>query len=238
MLLAAARDDEALPARWTEALTRGAEASVRAYRDLVEHPDFLAFFEAVTPIHEIARLNIASRPVRRPGPPTLQNLRAIPWVMSWTQNRANVPGWFGLGEGLAAMGEDVAREMYRDWPFFRAVLDNAQMSLAKCDLLIFEEYRRLAPPEHAGSRTLGDRIVAAWHATVARVEDAVGGPLLSLEPRLKTSIELRNPYIDPIHRLQVELLCRARAAGDMDEDMERALLLSIQGIAAGMRNTG
>lgn len=234
LLLAAAREDEELPQAWTQALARGAAASVAAYRALVDHADFLPFFEAVTPIHEIARLNIASRPVRRPGAPTLQNLRAIPWVMSWTQNRANLPGWYGLGDGLSAIGADLAREMYREWPFFRAVLDNAQMSLAKSDLLIFREYLRLAPPS-----LLADHIQDAYHATVKQVEDAVGGPLLVHEPRLKTSIELRNPYIDPIHRLQVELLRRARAVGgDLDADMERALLLSIQGIAAGMRNTG
>jgi len=234
LLLAAARDEEALPEAWTLALARGSDASVRAYRTLVEDPEFLPFYEAVTPIHEIARLNIASRPVRRPGPPSLQNLRAIPWVMSWTQNRANLPGWYGLREGLAAIGVDTARDMYGQWPFFRAVIDNAQMSLAKSDLLIFEEYLRLAPPSD-----LGARIKDAYADTVRRVEEVVGAPLLSNEPRLRTSIELRNPYVDPIHRLQVELLRRARRqGGEMDTDMERALLLSVQGIAAGMRNTG
>ncbi|PYE54887.1 phosphoenolpyruvate carboxylase [Deinococcus yavapaiensis] len=232
LLLAAARPPEALPPAWTDALTRAADASVVAYRALVEHPDFLKFFEDVTPIHEIARLNIASRPVRRGGPPTLQNLRAIPWVMSWTQNRANLPGWYGLGDGLSAVEPALLREMYREWPFFRAVLDNAQMSLAKSDMLIFAEYLRLTD-----DASLGREIHAAYDRTVRLVEDVVEAPLLSNEPRLKLSIELRNPYVDPIHRLQVELLRRARAHG-ADEDMERALLLSIQGIAAGMRNTG
>ncbi len=234
VLLASVQPARDLPPSWTDALARAAEVSRETYRAFVSAPNFLPFFEAVTPIHEIARLRIASRPVRREGAPTLNNLRAIPWVMSWTQNRAALPGWYGLGEGLAEIGPELAREMYQEWPFFRAMLDNAQMSLAKCDFLIFREYLRLAPDS-----TLGEELEASYHATVARVEQAVGGPLLAGEPRLKRSIELRNPYIDPIHRLQVELLRRARAeGGEPNEELERALLLSIQGIAAGMRNTG
>lgn len=233
MILAAARPAQAPPAEWTEAMTRAARASAHAYRALVDDPDFLPFFEAVTPIHEIARLNIASRPVRRPGPPTLTNLRAIPWVMSWTQNRANLPGWYGLAEGLREIGPDLARAMYAEWPFFRTVLDNAQMSLAKTDFLIFAEYLRLS-----GEHRLAGDLRAAYDGTVRLVQEAVGGELLANEPRLSESIGLRNPYIDPIHRIQVELLCRARSAeGGLDE-YERPLLLSLQGIAAGVRNTG
>ena len=234
VLLASAKPAGALPHAWTDALSRAAEVSRDTYRAYVSAPDFLPFFEAVTPIHEIARLRVASRPVRREGAPTLSNLRAIPWVMAWTQNRAALPGWYGLGEGLAEIGPELAGKMYREWPFFHAMLDNAQMSLAKCDFLIFREYLRLAPDPAPG-----ESLEAAYHATVARVEEAVGAPLLTGEPRLKRSIELRNPYIDPIHRLQVELLRRARALpGEPDPELERALLLSVQGIAAGMRNTG
>ncbi len=233
LLVAAAKPRADLPEAWVQALTRGAAASRDAYRSLVDHPEFLPFFEAVTPIHEITNLNIASRPVRRPGAPTLSNLRAIPWVMSWTQNRANLPGWYGLAEGLRAMGPDLAREMYAQWPFFRSLLDNAQMSLAKCDFLIFDQYLTLAP-----ASALADHIKAAFGDTVRLVEDAVGGPLLAAEPRLARSIELRNPYIDPIHRLQVELLRRVRSNPELQAELERPLLLSIQGIAAGVRNTG
>ncbi|MCD0171705.1 phosphoenolpyruvate carboxylase, partial [Deinococcus sp. 23YEL01] len=206
-----------------------------AYRELVDSEDFLPFFEQVTPIHEIARLNIASRPVRRPGAPTLGNLRAIPWVMSWTQNRANLPGWFGLKDGLNEIGVESAREMYAAWPFFRTVLDNAQMSLAKSDPLIFDEYLRL---NGQGDHRLARMLRQEYQDTVALVQDIVGAELLANEPRLKESISLRNPYIDPIHRIQVELLRRSRATeGGLDE-FERPLLLSIQGIAAGVRNTG
>ncbi|GAA5532423.1 phosphoenolpyruvate carboxylase [Deinococcus aluminii] len=233
LLLAAARPAENPPVEWTSAMTRAAQASAAAYRALVHDPDFLPFFEAVTPIHEIARLNIASRPVRRPGAPSLGNLRAIPWVMSWTQNRANLPGWYGLAEGLREIGPDLARQMYAQWPFFRTVLDNAQMSLAKSDFLIFAEYLRLS-----GEHRLAGQLRAAYDETVRLVQEAVGAELLANEPRLRESIKLRNPYIDPIHRIQVELLHRARSAeGGLDE-YERPLLLSLQGIAAGVRNTG
>lgn len=234
LLLAAARPQAELSVQWVEAMTRASHASSAAYRALVEHPDFMPFFEAVTPIHEISRLNIASRPVRRPGAPTLHNLRAIPWVMSWTQNRANLPGWYGLYEALSAIGPDLAREMYAQWPFFRSMLDNAQMSLAKCDPQIFADYLSLDGTRSA----LGEELQAAYGQAVALVEAAVGGELLHGEQRLKNSIALRNPYIDPIHRLQVELLRRSRAEQGGLDRYERSLLLSVQGIAAGVRNTG
>ncbi|MBB6017939.1 phosphoenolpyruvate carboxylase [Deinococcus radiopugnans] len=233
LLLSAARPADSLKEEWTAAMDRAAAASAAAYRALVHDDGFLPFFEAVTPIHEIARLNIASRPVRRPGAPTLSNLRAIPWVMSWTQIRSNLPGWYGLREGLQSIGTEAAQEMYAAWPFFRTVLDNAQMSLAKSDPLIFEEYLRLLGPH-----PLAGHLEAAFRETVALVEAVVGAPLLANEPRLRESISLRNPYIDPIHRIQVELLRRARAEDGGLDTFERPLMLSLQGIAAGVRNTG
>ncbi|MVN88100.1 phosphoenolpyruvate carboxylase [Deinococcus sp. HMF7620] len=235
LLLSAARQSSDLNPSWTDAMTRAARASAGAYRALVDDPGFLPFFEAVTPIHEIARLNIASRPVRRPGAPTLGNLRAIPWVMSWTQNRANLPGWYGLLEGLDAIGLDTAREMYAAWPFFRTVLDNAQMSLAKSDPLIFDEYLRL---DGAGAHPLAAQLKTAYARTAEGVAAVVGAELMANEPRLKESISLRNPYIDPIHRIQVELLRRSRSQEGGLDAFERPLLLTIQGIAAGVRNTG
>lgn len=233
LLVAAGRKDHAVPAAWSDAMSRAAEASAKAYRALVEDPGFLPFFEAVTPIGEIANLRIASRPVRRPGPSSLANLRAIPWVMSWTQCRANLTGWFGLDEALATLDESLGRELYADWPFFRAVLDNAQMSLGKADMAIFRAYLGLAE-----DTWLGEVIQRSHAETVRRVERIVDGPLLRHEPHLRRSIEVRNPYIDPIHRVQVELLRRRRATEIAEPALERALLLSIQGIAAGMRNTG
>jgi phosphoenolpyruvate carboxylase len=234
LLVAASTRDDDLPAAWRDALTKAADESAKTYRSLVEDPRFLPFFEDVTPINEIAQLRIASRPVRRPGPPTLANLRAIPWVMSWTQNRANVPGWYGVEVALRVIGPELGRAMYQGSPFFRSMLDNAQMSLAKSDDAIFRAYLELAK-----DRALGDAIVAARAEAVARIQEVTGAPLLASEPRLMRSIELRNPYIEPIHRLQVELLRRSRAAKDArDPQLERALMLSIHGIAAGVRNAG
>lgn len=234
LLVAASTQPEPLPAAWAQAMDRAAEASVRAYRALVEDPSFLAFFQAVTPIEEIARLRIASRPVRRPGTSSLHDLRAIPWVMSWTQNRANVPGWYGLSVALDELGAPLARELYAGAPFFRSMLDNAQMALAMSDESIFTAYLSLAPHDDR----LGPRILAAREETIARVIDITAAPLLANEPAIARSIELRNPYVEPIHRLQVELLRRARASDEIDPDLERALLLSIHGIAAGVRNAG
>ncbi len=238
LLLAASSEPESLNPAWVEAMDIAAAAAKDSYRELVEHPNFITFFEAVTPIREIAKLNIASRPVRRPGPSSLHSLRAIPWVMSWTQNRANIPGWYGLYAGMSKVPLELTQQMYQEWPFFRSMLDNAQMSLSKTDMLVFRAYLELAPVE---VMELGAQILGRFEQTVQWLQQVVGGELLSQEPKLKKSIELRNPYIDPIHRLQVELLRRLRSHPEgLPEDaaLERALLLSLQGVSAGMRNTG
>jgi phosphoenolpyruvate carboxylase len=233
VIVAAASEPHPLPRRWTDAMDAAAAASVRAYRALVDDTDFLPFFSSVTPIEEIARLKIASRPVRRAGPPTLKNLRAIPWVMAWTQTRANIPGWYGVHDGLQAVDDATLAEMYAQWPFFRSFLDNVMVSLAKTDPVVFRAYLSL---DTSGSG-LGARILAALDDCTARIHRVVGGTLLAHEPWLLRSIELRNPYIDPIHRAQIELIRRARA-GRLSAAEERALLLTILGIAAGMRNAG
>jgi phosphoenolpyruvate carboxylase len=239
LVVAAAKPTEDVPPEWRHALNAAASASSQAYQALVFDPKFLEFFEAVTPINEIASLRIASRPVRRPGKPTLDNLRAIPWVMSWTQNRATVPGWYGLGTGLKLLEQremGLTKKLYREWAFFRSLLDNAQMSLSKSDIGIFERYAGLS--EHTQLR---DSILLEYKLAVQQVRFAIGTDLLENEPRLKRSIEVRNPYVDPIHIVQVELLRRYRQTAPEHPDrprLERALLLSIQGIAAGLRNTG
>ncbi len=236
LLVAAAKPESDLPAEMRAAMRIAADTSVAEYRALVTAPAFLRFFEDVTPINEIARLQIASRPVRRPGPPNLSSLRAIPWVMAWTQCRANVPGWYGLGAGLRTVDHALLRDMYARWPFFRSMIDNAQMSLAKTEMGIFRAYRSLTE-EHA----LGDRIFAAFQSAVDILRVTTGGDLLQDEPVLARSIMLRNPYIEPIHRLQVELIRRARKLPPdepLPSELERPLLLSMHGISAGMRNTG
>lgn len=233
VLLGAAAPVEPLPSSWLDAWRAAAHASRTAYRALVEDPDFLRFYEAVTPLEEIARLRIASRPVRRPGAPSLENLRAIPWVMAWSQTRANVPGWYGVEAALAAIPRDLAAEMVEKWAAFRSLLENIQMALAKTDDAIFRAYLVL-DDKHS---SLGGRILAARAEAIARIESVTGAPLLAHEPHLLRSISLRNPYIEPIHRAQIELLARSRRDGRSPE-MDRALLSTILGIAAGVRSAG
>jgi phosphoenolpyruvate carboxylase len=249
-LLASARDTRPvtpLPAAYREALHGAATAARERYRGLLETPGFLEFYATVTPIEEISRLNVGSRPARRHQEGGLQHLRAIPWVFSWTQCRANLPGWFGLGSGLATIDPPLLREMVREWPFFATVLDFAQMSLAKADLGIFQAYLDLVPSE------LRERfwpMIAAEHRlTVAHVTAATGRAPAEHDPTLQRGIELRNPYIDPLSFLQVELLSRLRSddgPGGPEPDghgaartaLEDAVLVSLLGISAGMRNTG
>ncbi|HEX2863534.1 MAG TPA: phosphoenolpyruvate carboxylase, partial [Deinococcales bacterium] len=228
-----------LPGAYRERMNAAAEAARLEYRQLVDDPGFVPFFEAVTPINELAALKVASRPVRRPGPATLENLRAIPWGLSWSQCRANVPAWLGLGSALSTLEDrwpGQAAEMYATWPFFRTVLDNAQLALARADMGLFARYAALADDTRL-FRWIAERAAA----TVRLLEKVTGAPLLAGDEVLRRSIELRNPYTDPIHSVQVELLRRYRTlAPEAPErpDVERALLLSIQGVAAGLRNTG
>ena len=241
-ILSSARDQRPLsklPRSFREAMQTASEASNRRYRDLLEAPGFLDFYQAVTPIEEISRLDIGSRPTRRQGSPSLENLRAIPWVFSWTQCRANLPGWFGLGSGLGHLGPEILREMYRSWNFFKTTVDFAQMSLAKADMGIFESYLKIVP------KSLKNRfwpvIRQEYDLSIAQVEAATGRSLLEHDPTLARAIELRNPYVDPMSYLQVELLERLRALPDESPDregLEYAVLVSLIGISAGMRNTG
>ncbi len=233
VLVAKGAPEPQAPPDFLEAVAEASARSAAAYRALVTDEDFLRFFSAVTPIEEIARLKIASRPVRRPGPATLENLRAIPWVMSWTQNRANLPGWYGVHEGLFPLGVSLLRRMRAEWAAFRSFTDTMQMSLAKSDEAVFRAYLAL---DDAGS-ALGPKILEARRRTIALVEEIAEAPLLSSEPNLLRSIELRNPYIEPIHRAQVELLARSRR-GERDDVVDRTLLSTILGIAAGVRNAG
>ncbi|HEY1099861.1 MAG TPA: phosphoenolpyruvate carboxylase [Myxococcota bacterium] len=234
VLVAAGVPSDEAPASFLEAMHVAANQSVAAYRAFVTHDDFLRFFTAVTPIEEIARLKVASRPVRRGGSAaTLQNLRAIPWVMSWTQNRANLPGWYGADVAFSSLGIGTCRDMLARWPAFRSLLDNLQMSLAKSDDVILRAYLELDEQRSP----LGPLLLDARARTIALVEDITEAPLLSHEPHLLRSIALRNPYIEPIHRAQVELLRRSRA-GDRTAVEDRALLSTILGIAAGVRNAG
>jgi len=214
------------------------------YRELVwEDGGFPAFFRSFTPIRELALLPLGSRPVVRPESAEsdeLTGLRAIPWVFSWTQNRCLLPAWYGAGSALHEHGLTGAelrrlRRLYRGWPFFRALLENLEMTLAKSSLEIAEGYLALVPPELEPERYW--RPIAAEHdrAVEAVLLIAEASRLLDRQPLVQRSIELRNPYVDPMNAIQVELIAAHRAG---DEAALRPLLRSIAGIAAALRNTG
>lgn len=247
LALAAARDSQepirdffdSMPER-TAVLERCAVRSSEKYKELLHTPRFFEFFEQFTPIREIASLKIASRPVYRHGRVRdVKDLRAIPWVMSWTQVRANIPGWYGLGTGLESMDVGLRRSLYHDWPLFRSTLDSAAMSLAKGDRGIAKQYGRLVEPELVD--VFWPMIEDEWQRTEAILKETFEGSLLWASPTLERSISLRNPYVDPINHVQIEVLERWRS---MAEDhphrgrTESALLTTLLGVAAGLRNTG
>ncbi len=230
---------------WRRAMVAMSGAARTAYRSLVETPGFVEFWRAVTPIDEISRLRLGSRPATRGGPLLeIAQVRAIPWVFSWMQSRFNLPGWFGLGAALAVGGgsPDLLRAMHRRWPFFRALIDNAEMSLLKADLGIATLYARL-DPERARAAALFARIEAE-HERAREAILAITGhrALMDGEPVIQRSIELRNPYVDPLNYLQVEMLRRLRALPDPEgpegEAFREVIVLTVNGIAAGLRNTG
>ena len=234
-LLATFPERRALPPSAADRATldRLAATSRRAYRAFVwEDERFVGFFRSFTPVDELALLEIASRPARRPDDSDyLASLRAIPWVFSWTQNRVLLPAWFGCGAAFAEVGDDSLRDLYERLPFFRTMIDNLEMTLAKSSLSIARGYLPLV-----GETELFETIEAEHARTVAGVLAATGvGRLLERQPVLRRSIDLRNPYVDPMNAVQVALLRRYRSG---DAAAQLPLLRSIAGIAAALRNTG
>ena len=229
-------------ARFEPVLETMAEHSTTAYRDLVYgDPDFVSFFHAVTPVDEISRLRLGSRPAKRRQTDRIEDFRAIPWVFSWTQARIVLPAWYGLGTALAAAraqhGAEVLREMDADWPFFTALLSNAEMAMAKADLHIAERYAALCADEAVRER-IWTQVRTEFERSGAELLAVTGeAALLDREPVLQRSIARRNPSVDPLSFLQLELLRRRRAGDDSDE-LTRASMLAINGIAGGLRNTG
>jgi phosphoenolpyruvate carboxylase len=215
--------------------------SLKAYRDLVfGSPEFFEYFRAATPLDVIERMHIASRPAARANGAGVQALRAVPWVFAWTQSRHMLPGWFGFGSGLQAAleqhGEEVIARMTAQWPFFGHLLDDVEAMLGRTDLEIAGHYDALAADP---LRTCAQPIAKEYALTVRHVLHLRGSArLLDSDPTLQRSIKLRNPYVDPMHLMQVDLLRRWRATQRQDQDLFGALRATISGIAQGLQATG
>jgi phosphoenolpyruvate carboxylase len=227
---------------WRAAMERLSANAREAFRRTVyEDPRFIEYFRTATPEAELDAMHIGSRPARRQQQDALQSLRAIPWQFAWMQTRLLLPSWLGIDEAIGPADRDLCREMYHAWPFFRSTIELMEMALAKADGGIAAHYDRHLVPED--QQDLGEML----RGRLQRASDAVLAvtghqQLLDNNPVLRRSIDVRNPYVDPINLLQVELLRRLRAASDPNgEDtlwLRRALLVTINGVAAGMRNTG
>lgn len=226
---------------WRDLMHSLAEQSRKSYRHVVyERPEFLEYFRTATPEQELAHLNIGSRPARRSSGSGVESLRAIPWVFAWTQTRLMLPAWLGVGAALGAAIADgrlaELREMYREWPFFQSTLDLIEMVLAKASPTISARYdERLVPePLRAVGVELRERLRETIDTVLAVTEHQ---ELLEHNRVLRRSIDVRNPYVDPINIVQAEILCRLRREGKSAELVD-ALTVCVNGIAAGMRNTG
>jgi phosphoenolpyruvate carboxylase len=255
----AASDEDAYMARYGDVVSHLSEAAQRAYRSLVyETPGFAQYFFAATPINEIAGLNIGSRPASRKAGQRIEDLRAIPWGFSWSQCRLLLTGWYGVGTAIqdylaeGAPGAPASRkarlaqlrEMANAWPFFRVLLSNMEMVLAKTDLAIAARYAELVPQKALRERIFG-RIADEHARTLAVFQEITQRELLADNPALAASLRERFAYIDPLNALQVEVLRRHRAGlkrgtalADTPKPMQRAIHLTINGIAAGLRNSG
>jgi phosphoenolpyruvate carboxylase len=234
----APRSSRADPARRFRKLASVIDGPSRAaYRKLVEAPGFERWFLQVSPIDELGRLRIASRPARRVGGRRLEDLRAIPWVFAWSQMRLNLPGWYGLGSGLSAAPLEDLRRAYAEWPLFNVMLDNAEMSLAKTDRRIALRYLALGDDPELAAMVLDE------YDLTKKLVLAVTGHRRLLEDRrvLSWAIELRNPYVDALSHLQLRALraLRDRKTSRVDRARaERVFQLSVNGVAAGLQNTG
>jgi phosphoenolpyruvate carboxylase len=231
------RPAEDVPAEWIDAAATIADAARTAYQGLLDTEGFVSYFEQATPITVIEELNMGSRPASRSGERTVEDLRAIPWVFSWTQSRCILPGWYGLGAGIEAYLEeggstDTLQAMYDEWAFFRTTIDNAALALARTDMEIASEYAAVADDD------LEERFFPVFEAEYERAAEfaTTAGDRDDLVTRewLRESLRRRNPYVDPLNLLQTHLLDREHRT----ETEKRALRLTVKGIAAGMKNTG
>ncbi len=248
VLAATIREDDFGPKlkKWEAVMSELGETAFKAYRSLVDEESFFEYFTQSTPIDEISRLNIGSRPARRRETSSLNDLRAIPWVFSWMQSRQTVPGWYGFGSAVDAYlavnsmtGLSVLREMYAQWPFFRAIVDFMQMSTQKADMHISKKYAGLVTRD--GLREKFFRMITQEFDMTIRaiLEITSQKEILDNSYTLQHSIRLRNPFIDPLSYAQVLLLRKLRRPDSKQrEALERAVLLSVNGVAHALRNTG
>jgi phosphoenolpyruvate carboxylase len=245
---AAGGESSAKP-EWREIMEEMSHAGFEAYKALVhDDPEFLVFWRQATPIDEISNLKLGSRPTYRKATQSVADLRAIPWVFSWMQSRFNFPGWFGLGSALASVLKrgpkyrQQLREMHAGWPFFQTLIDNAQLTMRKADMGIASLYSGLVDDAKVRRRMFG--ILSAEFERTEKAILAITGQkqLLGREPVLLRSVELRNPYIDPLNYIQVDMMRRLRkgtAADAREADAIRAVIeLTINGISGGLKNTG
>lgn len=234
------RQTDPREARWSEVMAELSVASRKTYRAFVDREHFVEYFRTATPVDVIEKMTLGSRPASRRSMRGVQDLRAIPWVFAWTQCRSILPGWYGLGsaleQGVQQFGEATLAEMARDWPFFTNMLDDVEMVLAKCDLGIAEAFSTLSGPLHDEFFSLiRDEFerTCRWLLQLKSTR-----ALLQESPRLAVSIRLRNPYIDPMSLLQVDLLQRWRAGNGTDDALLQALVACVNGVSQGLQNTG
>lgn len=241
-------EENANEKEWEQISAKISEVSQKKYQDLIfRDPDFLSFFKESTPLPEVGELNIGSRPSKRKNSDRFEDLRAIPWVFAWTQSRYLLPAWYAAGTGLQSFYQDnednmkTLQDMYINYPFFTSMIDTLQMAMAKADLIIAKEYSLMTNDDVARERIFG-LIKEEFKLTKEMVLKITGQQdILDNQPVLQESIRLRNPYVDPLSYLQVQLLNELRdlrEKGEDDPDLLREVLLTINGIAAGLRNTG
>jgi len=232
--------------RWSTVVDSVSQIAFEKYRSLVEKDEFIGYFQTATPIDQIDQLNIGSRPSRRKSTKSINDLRAIPWVFAWTQSRTNIPSWYGVGTGFSSWiesGEEgylaELQDMYLKWPFFKTVLDNVHLGLGRADMDIAKFYSELV------SEPYGEEIYSnihmeyelsrKWLLAITQHDD-----VLDSEQWLQHSIRMRNPYVDPINFIQVALLERFRETEDQQERerIQKVIIESVNGIAAGLQNVG